>query len=324
MAVYTEIDKYYLDDLLKNYDIGKCECLHPISDGISNSNYKLSTNKNEYLLTIIEDKNTDDEDIKFVVDILQKLKEQKIPTPAPIIDKSDSIIHKYKNKPLIITEFLQGQHIKNSQDFDATDIVGELIAKIHITTDSIKYIRKNPRPITNLIANIDKYTNYADKFQTGWGGKIINIAQNIISNWQDNLPSGIIHADLFPDNILFNNNKKQISGVIDFYMAGHDIFAYDLAICINAWCFAGNEIDIAKTKKMLDAYQKIRPLTNAEKVIFQTIMQAAAIRFLLSRLYEWFNLPKDALVTPHNPQEYMDKLDYHIKNNIIEQIYETS
>ena len=317
MAVYTDINKSDLENIFANYDIGKPIEILPISNGINNSNYKVITSNGNYLLTIIEDGSISSSDINFITNLITELSKADIPTPKPVLNKEGCQVIEFAGKPLIITSFLEGGHIRNVKEFTATDKIGDILAKIHLASANIDMNRKNPMAITDMISNIDKYLEQANNFKQNCKKDIIKTANNILENWPEDLPMGIIHADLFPDNILFNPDKTKITGVLDFYLSGRDFFAYDLAICINAWCFSCDNSNIKKAKLMLDAYQKHRHLQKAEIDNFQILMQAASLRFLLSRMYEWFNKPKDALVTPHNPQEYIDKLEYHKQHNII-------
>ncbi len=318
MAVYTDITTDELSNLLTDYNIGSLEELTPIANGVSNSNYIITTNKNKYILTMLEDFSVGREALPFIVSFMQHLSNNGVPCPEPIKDNNGNIVKYYKEKPLLISSFISGHH-PDIITPKHCKVLGNALAKLHITGQSFEQLRPNPRSVLKLIETKDIYLGYAEKFQTGLKDTLEKLFEHLLINYPKELPSGVIHADLWPDNVLFDADCE-INGIIDFYLSGQDFLAFDLAICINAWCFDGNILNQNKLHSLISGYQKIRSLTEDEKSALQILHQAACLRFLLSRLQEWYEAPKDALVTPHDPTECIDKLKYHQTYNIKDMI----
>ena len=313
MAVYTKLNKEQIINFLKLYKIGKFISFHGITEGIENSNFYLETTKGKYILTIFE-KRVNQNDIPFFINIMKYLSSRGFLCPNPIIDIKKNYLQQLHNKPAIIVSFLNGiskTEITNKDCFN----VGSNMASMHLNSNGFLEKRKNSLSISGwnqLIKNCTKSIPIStlNEIEPNILDEIQHSFNFLTKYWPTTLPQGFIHADMFPDNVFFKNNK--ISGVIDFYFSCIDILAYDLAIAINAWCF---EDDLTFNNEKFDAlikgYSSIRNLSKEELFYLPLLSQAAAIRFLLTRLYDWVHTPKNATVVTKNPKEYITKLRYH-------------
>ena len=319
MAVYTDLKKEEIVTFLLLYNIGSLVSFSGITEGIENSNYHLKTTTNDFILTLFE-KRTDKNDLPFFINIMMYLNEKEFKCPKPIVDNKGGYLQMLSGKPALIVGFLEG---KSKTELTIQDIftVGYTMAKMHVSSKDYDLKRKNSLSISG-------WEELLYKCDTSISKTILNeIEPRIIeeikysldfckNNWPKNLPIGFIHADMFPDNVFFKDNK--ISGVIDFYFSCTDILVYDLAIAVNAWCFDNDEIfNEAKFKSLINGYQSIRELNTEELFYLPLLSQAAALRFLLTRIYDWANTPENADVIPKNPREYIQKLRFHktISNN---------
>jgi len=307
MAVYTHVNKEELILFLKGYQIGQLKNFEEISEGVENTNYKLTTEKGAYILTLYEDR-VKKEDIPFFLDFMFHLSSNKINCPLPIRNKENKLISELNSKPASILSFLNGassQKIKAEQTFE----VGSVLAKIHLTGKELNIKRKNPISINNFEELIINSTETANSLNPGLNNYISNEFNRIKENWPKDLPSGIIHADLFPDNVLFEKNN--ISGVIDFCFSCIDFFSYDLGICINAWCFNEKGFDLSLSENLLKGYQSIRKLEDSEIENLPILCSASSLRFLLTRLNDWKSKKKNAVVTPKNPKDFVKILKFN-------------
>ena len=313
MAVYTKINKEDISIINKKFDIEKIISFQGIKKGIENTNYLLKSKNNKFILTIFE-KRVSNKEIPFFMKLMDKLNDSKINCPKPLKNNNGSYLIKLKNKTACIVSFLQGKD-KDKLNLKNCFEVGKIIAQMHSITKNIKITRKNSMGIKNLdpllksIKFKSKKFNNLEKF-------LKNNLKDIKKNWPKKLPNGIIHGDLFIDNIFFKNNK--LSGIIDFYFAANDYFMYELAICINALCFDEKKskfkIDKLKIKNLIKGYESIKKISHKEKKSLNILCRGAAIRYLLTRLYDYSNTPKSALIKIKDPQEYYQKLLIH--NNL--------
>ena len=319
MAVYTDLKKEEIIAFLSLYNVGSLVSFSGITEGIENSNYHLKTTKSDFILTLFE-KRTDKEDLPFFINIMMYLNDREFKCPKPIIDNQGNYLQTLLGKPAVIVDFLEGKS-KTKLTVQDNFAVGLTMAKMHIYSKDYHMKRNNSLSISG-------WDELLYKCDTSISKTVLNkIEPRIIEeikysldfckdNWPKNLPVGFIHADMFPDNVFFKNNK--ISGIIDFYFSCTDILVYDLAIAVNAWCFDNNEIfNKTKFKSLINGYQSIRELNKEELFYLPLLSQAAALRFLLTRIYDWANTPKNADVIPKNPREYIQKLRFHktISNN---------
>ena len=308
MAVYTEIDDAELFDFLATYDIGKPLSCKGIAEGVENSNFFLLTEKGGFILTLYE-KRVREADLPFFLGLMEHLSAQGLTCPQPIKNRRGAALGRLANRPAAIVTFLDG-HALHHPDVGACSALGGALAQLHLAGKSFKMTRDNA---LSVHAWRPLFTPFADR-----AGQIAQDLRALVEqeldllerNWPRDLPSGVIHADLFPDNVFFLDHK--ISGLIDFYFACTDALAYDLAICVNAWCFDANHQFLQENcAAMITAYQKTRRLGKEEIAAFPWLARGAAMRFLLTRFVDWLNVPKGALVQPKDPKEYLAKLNFH-------------
>ena len=313
MAVYTKINKKDLLYINKKFNDERFLSFKGIRQGIENTNYLLKSKSKKYILTIFE-KRVSKKEIPFFMELMDKLYTSKLNCPKPLKNKNGKYLINLKNKTACIVSFLQGKDKKNLNIKNCYD-VGRVIAQMHLHTQKIKLFRKNSMGVKNLnplLKSIKfkskKFTNI-DKFLK------INF-DNIKKKWPKKLPGGIIHGDLFIDNIFFKNNK--FSGIIDFYFAANDYFMYEIAICINALCFdkinSKFKINKNKIKNLIKGYESIRNISLKEKKSLNILCRGAAMRYFLTRLYDYANTPKTAIIKIKDPREYYQKIIIH--NNL--------
>jgi len=313
MAVYTKLERQEVEQFLEQYNINNFKDFKGIMEGVENTNYLIKTSEQDYILTIYE-KRVDENDLPFFIKLLSSLSENKFPCPKPIANKNNEKINKIKNKNAALVTFLNGKSKNKITSEDCFEI-GKITAQLHEITKKFKISRKN-----NL--SIESWQNIFEKTikkKIDLDESIIKKTNNYLSylkgKWPKNLPEGIIHADLFPDNIFFTKNK--VSGIIDFYFACNDFFAYEIAICLNSVCFDNNStFNMTKAKNLIDGYSSIRALGEDEKKYLPILCMGAAMRFFLTRLYDFYNTDNKADVKIKDPFEYFKKIEFHstIKN----------
>ena len=312
MAVYTKIDKKDIQHINNTFNIEKIISFQGIKQGIENTNYLLKSKNKKFILTIFE-KRVSNKDIPFFMKLMDKLSSSKINCPKPLRTKSNNYQITLKKKIGCIVSFLQGKD-KKKLNFKNCYTVGKVVAQMHLVNKRIKLYRKNSMSIKNLNPLL-KSINYKHN-NSKLDLFLKNNLKDINKNWPKKLPSGIIHGDLFIDNIFFRKNK--LSGIIDFYFASNDYFMYEIAICINALCFdlKGKNflLNKQKIKNLIKGYDSIRKISSQEKKAINVLCRGAALRYLLTRLYDYSNTPKTALINIKNPNEYYQKLLTH--NNL--------
>ena len=309
LAVYTNITESELEDFLLEYDIGQLKALHKIDKGVENSNYFVDTEQGRFILTIYE-KRVDKSDLPFFLDLKQHLVSKDFLCPLPINTKEGHNISSIANKPAAIISFLEGKDISKIKSAHCYEL-GRRMAEMHCKAQDFSGKRDNNFSLPSWVEMFNNLSCKADRIKPGLADKIKYELDYLQENWPTDLPKGIIHADLFPDNVFFLNNN--ISGIIDFYFACTDFMAYDIAICLNAWCFEkSGEFNITKSQKLIEGYNSVRKLSAKEVDALPILASGAAMRFLLTRLHDW---PEDndsnALVIPKDPLEYMRKLLFH-------------
>jgi homoserine kinase type II len=308
MAVYTEINDDELKDFLAGYDIGQMLSYKGIAEGVENSNYLLQTDKGTFILTLYE-KRTKLEDLPFFLALMDHLAAAGFACPTPIHGRDGVALRAVAGRPAAIVSFLTGVWPRRIQP-QHTAALGEAMAHMHRAGDSFTETRANDLGLAQWRPLFDEVAGQADEIATGLSTEIGGELDALEANWPEGLPTGIIHADLFPDNVFFID--RVFSGIIDFYFACTDAYAYELAICLNAWCFEpDNSFNITKARQMLAGYEKVRKLEPSELAALTWLARGAAMRFLLTRLYDWFNHPSGALVARKDPREYLAKLRFH-------------
>ena len=314
MAVYTKINNKDISYINKRFYYEKFLSFKGIKQGIENTNYLLKSKNNKYILTIFE-KRVSKKEIPFFMKLMDQLNNSKINCPKPLKSKNGNYLIKLKNKKACIVSFLEGKD-KNKLNIKNCFEVGKIIAQMHSVTKNIKISRKNSMGIKNLNPLL-KSINFKSKKFTNIDKFLKTNFKDIKKNWPKKLPDGIIHGDLFIDNIFFKNDK--LSGIIDFYFAANDYFMYEIAICINALCFDKKKskfnINKQKIKSLIKGYESIKKISLKEKKSLNILCRGAALRYLLTRLYDYSNTPKTALIQIKDPNEYYQKLITH--NNLI-------
>ena len=316
MAVYTKLLKEDIENFITDYSIGNLENFEEIVDGIENSNFKIFCDNQPYILTILE-KRVSEKDLPFFISLQNFLNKNNFRCPKAISDKNGKILKKIKNKTAIIISFLEGKSIEKP-NIEMAKEIGKMIATLHNLTSKFKERRANSLDLKDWKDIFKKcFNNKLDEFE-----ETMHVLNNEIdyleNNWPNNLPCGVIHADLFRDNIFFKKNK--ISGVIDFYFSCYYFYLYDIAIVINDWCFSKNGKNFHKENclAILEEYQKLRKLSDLEKKSLNILLRAAAVRILSTRIHDYIFHSPNAVVVKKDPFEYLNILKWHQQNDIFE------
>jgi homoserine kinase type II len=309
MAVYTDVAADELAAYLAQYDLGDLLSYKGIAEGVENSNFLLHTSKGSFILTLYE-KRVAKGDLPFFLGLMTHLAEHGIICPQPVKNRHGEALGELVGKPTAIITFLEGVWPRKPNATHCAG-VGQALARMHLAGRDFPMARANALSVAGWRPLFDAAASRADDVQPGLRDFLAAELDHLESGvWPTNLPEGVIHADLFPDNAFFLGDK--LSGIIDFTFACHDIFAYDVAICLNAWCFeADHSFNVTKARAFLSAYGKERKLSEAEQDALPLLARGAAIRFLLTRLVDWLNVPPGALVRPKDPLEYVRKLRFH-------------
>ena len=311
MAVYTKLNVDQLTEFFLKYNLGKFLDHKEIKEGIENTNYFIITEKGNFILTLYE-KRVDEKDLPFFIGLMKNLFDKKFLSPEPIINKNGNYISDIAGKKAAVISFLDGATKKSLNPENCYE-VGLYTAKLHFITKNLALKRKNKLSVSSWRKIYDKVKKDCSKISPGLPNIIEKNLSSIEKNWPKNIPTGIIHADLFPDNIFFEKDK--LSGIIDYYFSCYDYYAFEIAICLNALCFEGKSenlsFNVTKAKKFINGYESIRKLTKNEKESLKTLCQGAAMRFLLTRVFDYLNLTEGAIVTVKDPIEYLKRLEFH-------------
>jgi homoserine kinase type II len=305
MAVYTEVSDTELEAFLAEYDIGDADALKGVAEGVENSNYLLTTSKGQYFLTLYE-KRVDPNDLPFFLGLLDHLAARGINCPQPIHGRDGKAYRPLAGRPAAITTFLHGLSPRRIEVRHCAP-VGEALAGLHVAGRDFAVARPNALSVAGWRPLFDGARRHIDGVLASELQAELDFFE---ANWPADLPSGVIHADLFSDNVFFLHDK--LSGLIDFYFACNDAFAYDVAICLNAWCFEPDRsFNATKARALLQGYGRVRPLSDRERAVLPLLARGSALRFLMTRLYDWVHTPADALVKRKDPQEYLARLRFH-------------
>jgi homoserine kinase type II len=308
MAVYTDVAAEDLAEFLKGYDIGELLSYKGIAEGVENSNFLLHTTKGAYILTLYE-KRVALDDLPYFLSLMAHLAERGVRCPQPAKNRKGEVYSWLAERPAAIINFLEGVWPRRPNAAHCTG-VGEALAKMHLAGSDFPLFRKNPLSVAGWRSLFDLAAPRADSVQPGLRDFIARELDHLETRWSTDLPVGVIHADLFPDNVFFLGEK--LSGLIDFPFACNDILAFDVAICLNAWCFEpDHSFNVTKARALLNAYGRARKLSEAEQEALPLLARGSALRFLLTRLVDFLNVPPGALVKPKDPLEYVRKLRFH-------------
>ena len=308
MAVYTEITDEELERFLAEYDLGALISVKGIAEGVENSNFLIVTDAGPHILTLYE-KRVDPADLPFFIGLMDHLAARGLSCPRPVRSRSGAALGMLGGRPAAIVTFLNGVWIRRPRTLHCA-AVGEALAQLHLAGEGFALTRRNALSVDGWRPLFERSEARADTVMPGLAGQIRAELDELEASWPTALPAGVIHADLFPDNVFFL--KERLSGLIDFYFACNDFFAYDVAICLNAWCFeADGALNVTKARALLAGYQRVRPLLAEEVAALPLLARGSALRFLLTRLYDWLNVPPGALVAPKDPLEYWRKLRFH-------------
>jgi homoserine kinase type II len=308
MAVYTEVSDEDLKRFLAEYDLGEMLSLKGIAEGVENSNFLLHTTAGSYILTLYE-KRVNPNDLPYFIGLMEHLSEQGFACPLPIHGKDGESLRNLCGRPAAIISFLEGMSPRRIHPYHCREL-GAALARMHLASKSFAETRPNTLSVFSWRPLFEFSKDRAHEVRPGLAEELDRELTHLEANWPGSLPQGVIHADLFPDNAFFLG--EELSGVIDFYFACNDAFAYDLAICLNAWCFEPDtSFNITKAQMMLKSYRELRPCTAAEVKALPILARGSAMRFLLTRLHDWLHHPAGAFVKPHDPMEYWKKLQFH-------------
>jgi homoserine kinase type II len=309
MAVYTEVTDEALAAFLTDYDIGSMVAFRGIAEGVENSNYSLRTTSGDFILTLYE-KRVDRAELPWFLGLMEHLAKRGIVCPLPVHGRDGAALRDLCGRPAAITTFLPGVWPRRVRP-EHCGPVGAALAALHVAGRDYAPTRRNALGPHGWRPLLERSRARADEVQPGLAEELTQALSGILAAWPDALPTGHIHADLFPDNVFFLDGR--LSGLIDFYFAATDLLAYDVAVCLNAWCFEADfSFNVTKARAMLRSYSETRLLSDAERAALPVLCQGAAIRFLLTRLYDWLNTPAGALVTRKEPLEYLRRLRFHL------------
>jgi homoserine kinase type II len=308
MAVYTEVTDEALTAFVALFDIGSVVAFRGIAEGVENSNYALKTTQADFILTLYE-KRVEVADLPYFLGLMEHLAAQGLPCALPVRARDGANLNPLAGRIAAITTFLPGVWPRRVT-IEHCEPLGAALARFHVAGAGFAPTRKNALGPQGWPPLLEKCLGRADTVLAGLGAELSVALRHILAEWPNDLPAGHIHADLFPDNVFFLDGK--ISGLIDFYFAATDFYAYDVAICLNAWCFERDfSFNVTKSRALLRGYAAHRALTAAERSALPILAQGSAMRFLLTRLYDWLHAAEGALVTPKDPLDYYRRLRFH-------------
>ena len=309
MAVYTEVGDEALAAFLLEYDLGRVVAFRGIAEGVENSNFQLRTTAGDYILTLYE-RRVDPAELPWFLGLMEHLAARGLSCPLPVRGRDGVGLRALAGRPACITTFLSGVWPRRVRP-EHCGPVGAALAALHLAGADYAPVRPNALGPAGWAALLARCGDRADEVQPGLAAELAAAHAAILAGWPGALPRGHIHADLFPDNVFFLDGR--LSGVIDFYFAATDVLAYDLAVCLNAWCFEPDySFNVTRARAMLRAYDAARPLSAAERAALPVLCRGAALRFLLTRLHDWLHTPDGALVTRKDPLEYLRRLRFHV------------
>lgn len=308
MAVYTEVADEELSAFLASYDLGQLLSCKGIAEGVENTNYILHTSVGAFILTLYE-KRVQEADLPFFLGLMEHLAARGLTCPQPVRNRAGQTLGRLAGRPAVIVTFLEGLSVKRPAAHHCR-AVGAALARLHLASEGFAMQRQNALSLAGWPPLFSAAEAEADRVAPGLAQRTRAELDHLGAVWPAGLPTGVIHADLFTDNVFFIGDE--LSGLIDFYFACTDAFAYDLSICLNAWCFESDgSFNMTKGRAMIAGYEGVRPLSDAEVAALPTLCRGSALRFMLTRLVDWLNVPPGALVKPKDPLEFDRKLAFH-------------
>jgi homoserine kinase type II len=308
MAVYTDVMAEDLAAFLAGYDVGELLAYKGIAEGVENSNFLVHTSRGYFILTLYE-KRVAEKDLPFFLALMEHLHVRGMSCPQPVKNRQGEMLGKVAGRPAAMITFLDGMWIRRPSSSHCAAL-GEALARLHLAGLDFEQSRANALSVPGWRPLYEHCRGRANELAPDLAQFLATELSHLEARWPRDLPQGVIHADLFPDNVFFLGNK--LSGLIDFYFACTDALAYDVAICLNAWCFeTDHSYNVTKGRSLLHAYAQVRPLSQNELHALPLLARGGAIRFLLTRLVDWFDVPAGALVRPKDPLEYHRKLRFH-------------
>jgi homoserine kinase type II len=311
MAVYTDVTDEEISEFLAGYDLGTLLSYKGIAEGVENSNFLLHTSKGYFILTLYE-KRVAAVDLPFFLNLMEHLAARGLTCPQPVRSRGGEALGRLANRPAAIVTFLDGVWIRRPSPAHC-GAVGTALAEFHLAGADFAMTRRNGLSVEGWRPLFEAAAARADTVASGLRDTIATELAKLERDWPRDLPRGVIHADLFPDNVFFIGDR--LSGLIDFYFACTDALAYDVAVCLNAWCFEPDlSYNMTKGRALLHGYMRKRPFSAPETAALPMLCRGAALRFLLTRLVDWLEVPPGALVRPKDPLEYYRKLRFHQTN----------
>ena len=308
MAVYTEVNDAELSRFLARYGVGELLSYKGIAEGVENTNYMVHTTEGTFILTLYE-RRVDHGDLPYFLGLMEHLAAAGVNCPLPVRDKDGRNLGRLAGRAAALITFLEGFWVRKPTAAHCAE-VGRALAELHAAGRTYPATRRNALGPKGWRPLFERFETRADDIAPALAATIASELTALVPAWPKDLPQGVIHADLFPDNVFFLGAR--LSGLIDFYFACNDALAYDLAICLNAWCFEPNfSYNVTKGRALLKGYEAVRRLGADEIAAFPLLARGAALRFLLTRAHDWLDTPKDALVKPHDPIAYLRRLRFH-------------
>ena len=308
MAVYTEVPDDELARFIADYDVGVLTSYKGIAEGVENSNYLVHTDRGAFILTLYE-KRVDPDDLPFFLGLMEHFALKDLACPIPVKDREGRALKQLAGRPAALITFLEGMWIRRPEGRHCASL-GQALARMHLASQDFAMTRPNALSCASWRPLLEQSGQQANDIAPDLYDELNRELDALEANWPADLPTGVIHADLFPDNVFFLGDR--LSGIIDFYFACTDAYAYDIAVCLNAWCFEiDGSLNVTKARALLSAYQGERKLERAEYDALPLLARGSSMRFLLTRLYDWLNTPDGALVQPKDPIEYLSKLRFH-------------
>jgi homoserine kinase type II len=308
MAVYTEVSDEELARFIASYRVGALLSFKGIAEGVENTNYLVHTEAGPFFLTLYE-KRVAPADLPFFLGLMEHLASAGIRCPTPVRDAEGQSLRQLAGRPAALVTFLEGVWIRRPQVAHCA-AVGQAMARLHLAGQNFSLRRANALGLSGWYPVYARFKDHADEIAPGLGITIEQELEHLASHWPTDLAQGVIHADLFPDNVFFLGD--QLSGLIDFYFACNDALIYDVAIALNAWCFeSDHSFNMTKGQALLKGYQAIRGIQPEERQALPLLARAAALRFLLTRAHDWLHTSEEALVKRKDPLEYLRRLKFH-------------